>query len=38
MIMQLMQLVVMADFIYHYVQCIRKGISTEFLLVSSDQV
>jgi len=38
MIMQLIQLVVMGDFIYHYIQCIRKGISTQFLLVSSEQV
>jgi hypothetical protein len=38
MIMQLLQLIVMGDFIYHYIQCIRKGISTQFLLVASDQV
>ena len=51
MIMQLLQLVVMGDFIYHYVQwyvlnstpcmtirSIRKGISTQFLLVASDHV
>lgn len=35
--MQLVQLLVMADFIYHYVRCIRKGIPVSQLL-SSDNV
>jgi len=34
---QLIQLIVMGDFIYHYVQCIRKGIPVSELL-SSDEV
>ena len=38
MIMQLLQLVVMGDFIYHYIQCLRKGISTQFILAASDHV
>jgi len=35
--MQLVQLLVMADYIYHYVRCIRKGLPVSQLL-SSDNV
>mmetsp|Transcript_9346 Transcript_9346/g.24840 ORF Transcript_9346/g.24840 Transcript_9346/m.24840 type:complete len:282 (+) Transcript_9346:88-933(+) len=34
--MQLVQLVVMGDFIYHYIQCIRKGIPVSQLLCSDN--
>lgn len=34
--MQLVQLLVMADFIYHYVRCIRKGIPVSQLLCSDN--
>jgi hypothetical protein len=34
--MQLVQLIVMGDFIYHYIQCIRKGIPVSELLCSDN--
>jgi len=34
--MQLVQLIVMGDFIYHYIQCIRKGIPVSQLLCSDN--
>mmetsp|Transcript_19393 Transcript_19393/g.45492 ORF Transcript_19393/g.45492 Transcript_19393/m.45492 type:complete len:285 (-) Transcript_19393:109-963(-) len=34
--MQLVQLLVMADFIYHYIRCIRKGIPVSQLLCSDN--
>ena len=33
---QLLQLIVMADFIYHYVRCIQKGIPVSELLTSTN--
>jgi len=35
---QLAQLVVMGDFIYYYIRCIRKGISLEYVMQPADTV
>ncbi|KAF4687001.1 hypothetical protein FOZ60_004620 [Perkinsus olseni] len=32
MLMQLLQLIVMGDFIYHYINCLRKGVPVTFIL------
>lgn len=37
-IMQLIQLCVMGDFIYHYINCFRKGIPVSDILTMSDRV
>ena len=36
--MQLVQLLIMADFIYYYVRCIRKGVSVENILKAGEDV
>jgi ER lumen protein retaining receptor len=36
--MQLVQVLVMADFIYYYIQCLRKGISVEYVLQLGETV
>lgn len=38
LIMQLVQLFVMGDFIYQYINCIRRGVSVSNLLTSSEEV
>ena len=36
--MQFVQLIVMADFVYYYVRCIRKGISVQYIMLASETV
>merc|ERR1719410_579667 len=37
-VIQLIQLIIMGDFIYHYVRCLQKGISVSEIIVSSTNV
>ena len=36
--MQLLQLIVMADFVYYYVRCLRKGISVQYIMHAAETV